>query len=169
MSTLERVAAALEDVPHTTVEVLDGCPCIALESRHLPVLAEHLRDRCGFDSITFATAVDLYPAEPRFELSYQFLSLEHDDRLRVKVHVGESECSVPTITHVYPGAGYCEREAFDMFGIRFDGHEGLARLYMPDEYEHHPLRKDFPHRGIEPDKLYREWERKRAGGNTYRS
>jgi NADH-quinone oxidoreductase subunit C/D len=54
-----------------------------------------------------------------------------------------------------------ERECWDMFGIRFDGHENLRRLLMPEAYGHHPLRKEFPHQGIEPDRLYREWERER--------
>jgi len=66
--------------------------------------------------------------------------------------------SVPSIIDLYPGAAYAERECYDMFGIVFDGHADLKRLLMPDGYDHFPLRKDFPHQGIEPDRLYREWD-----------
>ena len=169
MSTLERIAAEFDELPHTIVETADGTPCLQVDRKHLRMAVLRLRDRCGFETNTFVTAVDNLPAQPRFEVSYQFLSIQHSDRVRIKVAVGEEECTLPTITDLYPSTAYSERETFDFFGIRFEEHAELKRLYMPDGYDHFPLRKDFPHRGIEPDKLYREWERQHAGGETYRS
>ena len=119
-----------------------------------------LKERAGFETATFVTAVDRLPRAPRFELVHQLLSLAHNDRVRVHTALAEGE-SAPSCVALWPGAAYMERECFDMFGIRFDGHAGLKRLLMPEDYEHHPLRKDFPHQGIEPDRLYREWDRKR--------
>jgi NADH-quinone oxidoreductase subunit C len=122
---------------------------------------ERLRQRAGFEANTLVTGVDLYPSEPRFEVVYQFLSFAHNDRVRVRVLVTEEDAHVPTCTDLWPGASFSERECWDMFGIRFDGHPDLRRLLMPEAYGHHPLRKDFPHQGIEPDRLYREWDRER--------
>jgi len=75
--------------------------------------------------------------------------------------VGGDDPRVATCTDLWPGAGFSERECYDMFGVRFEGHPDLRRLLMPEGYGHHPLRKDFPHEGIEPDRLYREWDRER--------
>ncbi len=169
MTALDRVTAALDGVAHETVETADGCPCIRIEREQLHEVVSLLRDRCEFETNTFVTAVDNLPAEPRFEMTYQFLSVSNSDRIRVKTTVCEKECEVASITDLYPGAAYSEREVFDFFGIQFSDHADLKRLYMPEGYDHFPLRKDFPHRGIEPDKLYREWERRHAGGKTYRS
>ncbi len=169
MNTLERIAPALLDVPHSIVEVADGAACIELERQHLRMAVLRLRDQCGFESNTFVTAVDNLPAAMRFELNYQFLSIQHSDRIRIKLQVSEADCQVPTIIDLFPGTAYSEREVYDFFGIQFEEHDDLKRLYMPEEYDHFPLRKDFPHRGIEPDKLYRAWERRHAGGDTYGS
>ena len=100
------------------------------------------------------------PAEPRFELVHQLWSLANNDRVRVHTRLAEG-ASAASCVALWPGAAYMERECFDMFGIAFAGHTGLKRLLMPDDYGHHPLRKDFPHQGIEPDRLYREWDRRR--------
>jgi len=135
--------------------------CIEVEARDVAEVALALRDVAGFDSATFVTAIDHFPREPRFEVVYQLLSIAHADRLRITTHVSSDAPNVPSVTSVWPGASFMERECFDMFGIRFDGHPNLKRLLMPDEYEHHPLRKDFPHQGIEPDRLYREWDSRR--------
>ena len=79
----------------------------------------------------------------------------------MRTRLAEDDARVPTCTDLWPGAGYAERECYDMFGIEFDGNPDLRRLLMPEGYEHHPLRKDFPHQGIEPDRLYRAWDRER--------
>jgi NADH-quinone oxidoreductase subunit C len=161
MSTLERIQAALTGVAFKSVPSREGTPTIEVALADAKETIRRLRDACGFETNTFVTAVDRHPQEPRFELAWQFLSYSHNDRVRVHAVVGGHEPKAPTITDLYPGTAYSERECFDMFGIVFAGHVGLKRLLMPLDYDHFPLRKDFPHQGIEPDRLYREWDRRR--------
>ena len=103
----------------------------------------------GFDLLVDLTAVDYlkFPGRedgPRFEVVYHLFSLPHTHRLRLKVPVEESEAVVPTAVGLWPIANWLEREVWDMFGIRFDGHPDLRRLLMYEEFEGHPLRKDYP-------------------------
>jgi NADH-quinone oxidoreductase subunit C len=161
-TTRERVEAALAGLALRALSPRDGTACFELASAgSLHEACLRLRDRAGFETNTFVTAIDRFPEEPRFELHHQFLSLAHRDRVRLVSRVPSNAAEVPTIADLYPGAAYSERECFDMFGIRFAGHVGLKRLLMPEDYDHFPLRKDFPHQGIEPDRLYREWEERR--------
>ncbi len=90
--------------------------------------------------------VDYHPRRPRFEVVYHFYSTVKKHRLRLKVRVDDGE-SVPSLTHIYQGLNWPERETYDMFGIVFDGHPNLKRIYMPQDWEGHPLRKDYPLRG----------------------
>ena len=106
----------------------------------------------AFDLIIDVLGVDMYRPEDRFEVVYNIYSLANKRYLRLKVLVPEAAPAVPTVTGVWPGANWHERETWDMFGIRFTGHPDLRRLYMPEEFEHFPLRKDFPLMGI-PDSL----------------
>jgi NADH-quinone oxidoreductase subunit C len=93
--------------------------------------------------------VDYLGREPRFEVVYHLYSIAHNRRLRLKVRVHESDLVVPSVTPVWSTANWHEREAFDMLGIRFWEHPDLRRIYMPDDYPGHPLRKDFPILGPE--------------------
>ena len=161
MSTLERIQAGLAPVAFKVVPSREGMLTISVALADAKEVVRRLRDACGFESNTFVTAVDRHPAEPRYELAWQFLSYQHGDRVRVHALVAGDHPKAPTITDLYLGAAYSERECFDMFGIVFEGHVGLKRLLMPEGYDHFPLRKDFPHQGIEPDRLYREWDRRR--------
>jgi NADH-quinone oxidoreductase subunit C len=160
-TTRDRVAQALEGVAFACVEARDGMLTLQAERGALADIFARLSERVGFDQNTLVTAVDLFPAEPRFEVVWQFLSFDHNDRVRLKCRIAGDDARVPTCTEEWPGASFSERECFDMFGIRFDGHPDLRRLLMPEGYLHHPLRKDFPHAGIEPDRLYREWDKAR--------
>lgn len=159
--TAARLAQALEGLEHGVSTGPDGVPCLTVEREQLHDCLSRLRDRAGFASVTFITAVDHFPREPRFEVAHQLLSMDHNDRVRVLTRVAGDDAHVPTCTDLWPGASFSERECFDMFGIQFDGHPDLRRLLMPQGYDHHPLRKDFPHAGIQPDRLYREWDRAR--------
>ena len=105
-----------------------------------------------FDLVIDVCGVDLYQPEQRFEVVYNLYSLNMKRYLRLKVRVGEDNPVVPTVTSVWPGANWHERETWDMFGIKFAGHPDLRRIYMPEEFEHYPLRTDFPLMGI-PDSL----------------
>jgi NADH-quinone oxidoreductase subunit C len=95
-----------------------------------------------FVRLSSVTAVDRYPAEPRFEIVYHLHSIERNERLRLKAKIAGEE--IETVTTVWRGANWYEREVFDLFGIRFTGHPDLRRIMMPDDWEGHPLRKDYP-------------------------
>lgn len=88
--------------------------------------------------------------DPRFEVNYHLFSTKYFHRLRLKVLVSEDDAHVPTVTNVWKTANWHERETFDMFGVVFDGHPDLRRILLPDEWQGHALRKDFPLRGYEP-------------------
>lgn len=160
MNTLERSSEACAADTWREHPTRDGIPCLAVQPERLHDLMRDLRDSAGFECSIFVTAIDRFPHSPRFELRYGLLSVSHKDRLHVMTTVDEGQ-AVPTITDLWPGASFSERECYDMFGVQFEGHPDLRRLLMPEGYEYHPLRKDFPHQGIEPDRLYREWERGR--------
>jgi NADH-quinone oxidoreductase subunit C len=93
------------------------------------------------------TCVDLYPSEPRFEVVYHLLSMKRKERVRLKVQLPGADPSLESITGVWPAANFFEREIFDLFGVRFQGHPYLRRLLMPEDWEGHPLRKDYPVEG----------------------
>ncbi len=159
-SAPERLLAALEGLGARALEARDGLPGFELEVERVRPALERLRSQ-GFDQVTLITAVDRFPAHPRFEVVWQLYSYGQRQRVRLKCRVGAEEPSVPSACDLWPGASFMERECWDLFGIRFGPHPDLRRLMMPDGYDHHPLRKDFPHKGIEPDRLYRQWDRGR--------
>jgi NADH-quinone oxidoreductase subunit C len=92
------------------------------------------------------------PSGPRFEVVYLLLSLDDNERLQVRIRVPEDDPEVPSATSLWKAATWPEREAFDMYGIKFDGHYDLRRLLMWDEFEAHPLRKDYPLEGMEEER-----------------
>ena len=108
-----------------------------------------LRDdaECAFNFLSDITCVDWYPSEPRFEVIYHLLSISKKERVRLKVRLESASLAVDSLTSLWPGANYFEREVFDLFGIRFNGHPYLRRLLMPEDWEGHPLRKDYPVEG----------------------
>jgi NADH-quinone oxidoreductase subunit C len=115
----------------------------------LVAVLRHCRNVAGFDMLTDLTAVDYlkYPGRedgPRFEVVYHLYALGHNRRLRVKVRVEEDDAVVPTAVPLWPIADWLEREVWDMFGVRFDGHPDLRRLLLYEEFVGHPLRKDYP-------------------------
>jgi len=101
----------------------------------------------GYTFFEDVTAVDWYPQEPRFQLSYHILSMGLKQRLRVVVQLDSADPTVPSITSAWPSANFYEREVFDLFGVQFSGHPGLTRIMMPTDWEGHPLRKDYPVEG----------------------
>lgn len=94
------------------------------------------------------TAVDWAKRKDRFTVVYHIFSFKHKFRLRIKADVDESDCSIDTVSSVWKTTNWQEREVYDMFGISFNNHPDLRRMYMPEEFEHYPLRKDFPLMGI---------------------
>jgi NADH-quinone oxidoreductase subunit C len=101
----------------------------------------------SFNFLSDVTCVDLHPSEPRFEVCYHLLSHTRKERLRLKVKLAGDDPSLESITSVWPAANFFEREIFDLFGIRFLNHPNLRRILMPDDWEGHPLRKDYPVEG----------------------
>jgi NADH-quinone oxidoreductase subunit C len=100
-----------------------------------------------FAFLSDITTVDRFPIEPRFEVNYHLLSIERSDRLRLKVRLAGNDPTLPSVTSVWPTANWHERENYDLFGIRFEGHPDLRRILMPDDWDGHPLRKDYPVEG----------------------
>lgn len=104
-----------------------------------------LSDVCGFDRGP--------EEEPRFEVNYHLFSTTKHHRLRLKLVLNEEDAHVPTVTTVWRTANWHERETYDLFGVIFDGHPDLRRILLPDDWQGHALRKDFPLRGYEPYSL----------------
>ena len=111
--------------------------------------AEHLRGnaKLQFNLLSDLTCVDRFPIEPRFELNYHLTSIPRRDKLRLRVGVPGDNPVADSVTSVWPGANWMEREVFDLFGVRFNGHPDLRRILLPNDWEGHPLRKDFPVEG----------------------
>ena len=122
---------------------------IVLERESLREACALLRDdpQTKFEFLSDITCVDWYPSEPRFEVVYNFLSISRKERVRIKVQLDGSDPNVESLTSLWPGANYFEREVFDLFGVRFNSHPNLRRILMPDDWEGHPLRKDYPVEG----------------------
>ncbi len=97
-----------------------------------------------FVRLSTVTAVDRWPAEPRFEVVYHLHSVERNERVRVKCRIPEEAPAIESVTEVWRGANWYEREVFDLFGIRFVNHPNLLRIMLPEDWEGHPLRKDYP-------------------------
>jgi len=100
-----------------------------------------------FDFLASLHGADYLPEEPRLAVHYQLLSMRRVDRLGVKARMSVDEAHVPTVTDLWPGADFPEREVFDMFGVVFDGHPDMRRILMPEDYEGYPQRRDFPQGG----------------------
>jgi NADH-quinone oxidoreductase subunit C len=101
----------------------------------------------GYNFFEDMTAVDWFPSSPRFQLSYHILSHTYKERIRLRVLLDGDAPAVESITPVWPSANFYEREVFDLFGIAFEGHPNLRRIMMPDDWQGHPLRKDYPVEG----------------------
>ena len=106
----------------------------------------YLRDEDDepFERLMGVYGCDYLPNEPRLGVHYELLSMERTERLRVKTRVGTDDPRVPTVVDLFPGADFQEREVYDMFGVVFDGHPDMRRILMPEDYEGHPQRRDFP-------------------------
>jgi len=137
--------------PNAISEVIEfrGETTIVVPRNALRAVAERCREDkdLQFNLLSDATCVDRFPLEPRFEVHYHLVSIPRRDRLRLQVRLSSDDLVVDSLVPVWPGANWLEREIFDLFGIRFNGHPDLRRILMPDDWEGHPLRKDFPVEG----------------------
>ncbi len=137
--------------PSATDRASADHPALAIPAADIPAALKCLRDEFAFDMLSDLTAVDWSSAaSPRFTIVYHLLSTTRHDYIRVTADCpSDAEPSVPSVTSLWPGANWHEREVFDMFGIGFAGHPDLRRILMWDGYPHHPLRKEFPLAGID--------------------
>ena len=137
--------------PQVTDRASLDCPAVNVPATDLPAVLKYLRDEFAFDMLVDLTAVDWAEGvSPRFTVVYHLLSTTRHVYLRVAADCpSDAEPAVPSVVSLWPGANWHERECFDMFGIKFDGHPDLRRILMWDGYPHHPLRKEFPLAGIE--------------------
>jgi NADH-quinone oxidoreductase subunit C len=119
---------------------------VTVKGEDLLSLAAYLKDEpaLAFDFLSDLTGVEY---EDRFEVVYHLYSIPHSHRLRVKVPLKRDNPTVPSVISVWPTADWHEREAYDLLGITFSGHPNLVRILMPDDFEGHPLRKDYPLKG----------------------
>jgi NADH-quinone oxidoreductase subunit C len=150
---VERLKAFAPDSILAVTEFRDDLT-VTVKKADIVRIGTFLRDtpELGFTMVIDVLGIDMARPDDRFEVVYILYSLNARAYVRLKVRVDESDLHVPTVTGVWPGANWHERETFDMFGILFTGHPDLRRMYMPEEFEYHPLRKDFPTMGI-PDSL----------------
>ena len=123
---------------------------VKLDKKNIVKICKFLKEEpeLEFRLCEDVTAIDWAKRTDRFTVVYHIFSLKHNFRLRLKADVDESDCSIDTVTSVWKSANWAEREAYDMYGIKFKGHPDLRRMYMPEEFEYYPLRKDFPLLGI---------------------
>ena len=136
-------------------EVIAGLECfrgeltIVVRPDHLRALCEFLRSdaELRFTFLSAVTAVDRFPIEPRFEINYNLLSMSRRETLRLRTRVPGDAPVIESVIPIWPTANWHEREIFDLFGVRFEGHPDLRRMLLPDDWEGHPLRKDYPVEG----------------------
>jgi len=119
---------------------------VIIDADAIAQVCEFCRDTKGlkYNLLSDITGIDYFPAEPRFAIAYHLYSLSHNRSLRLKVYLPGDEPSVATVTPVFPAANWFEREILDMFGIQFEGHPDPRRILMPEGWDGHPLRKDYP-------------------------
>jgi len=122
-------------------------PTLFIAPAQIVEVCRILKNEFSFVRLSAITAVDWQPADPRFEVVYLLHSLERNERLRLKCWLSESACEIDSVTGIWRGADWYEREVFDLFGVRFRNHPGLHRILMPTDWEGHPLRKDYPVHG----------------------
>ncbi len=146
---VEKLTAQFREAVLST-NVYRGELTVVVRKQDIVRICQFLRDdaELRFDSLRDLCGADYLRPDERFEVIYNLYSVTHNVRLRVKVRVDESDLHVPSVSGIWPAANWAERETYDMFGIVFDHHPDLRRIYLPEEFEYYPLRKDFPLMGI---------------------
>lgn len=143
---LEVLAGELRGVEPAGVletEFFRGKSALHVAPAFVPQVLQHLKAQ-GFTMLMSVHGLDYWPEEPRLGVQYELLDMKAVDRITVKTRVSTEAPNVPSVTPEWPTADNQEREIFDLLGVVFDGHPNLKRLFMPDDYEGHPQRRDFP-------------------------
>jgi NADH-quinone oxidoreductase subunit C len=151
---LELIKSRLADFG-TEFSDINGTPAITTNPGNIIIICSILKtdSDISFEMLLDVLGVDNFQKEKRFEVVCSLYSLKFKDRIFIKIPLNSKNPEMPSLTAVWKGANWFERETYDMFGIVFKGHPDLRRIYMPEEYEYYPLRKDFPLLGI-PDSNY---------------
>lgn len=144
LELIDQIRASLGEIALEVAEFRGETTVVAPADRILDVLRAAGTVPDGPAMLTDLTAVDRHPVEPRFEVVYMLTAASPPLRLRVKARLPSERAVLASATALWPAADWLEREVFDLFGIRFEGHPNLSRILMPDDWEGHPLRKDFP-------------------------
>jgi NADH-quinone oxidoreductase subunit C len=143
INTIEtQLAGAIEDAGDALGELT-----LIIDPQQIVAVCRLLKSET-FQRLCSVTAVDLLPMEPRFEIVYQLHSIVRNQRLRLKCRLSGDKPSLESVCAVWAGANWYEREVFDLFGVEFRNHPDLRRIMMPDDWQGHPLRKDFPVHGF---------------------
>jgi len=149
--TLQRVVDGLsENYADSFIEVYQssGDTFIRVEAEDIVEISRYLKNEQHFIYLTDIIGIDRFTSEERFELAYDLISLRDRERVFVKVRLPEEDPVIESLTDVWKSASWMEREAYDMFGVRFTNHPDLRRMFMPEDYEYYPMRKEFPLLGI---------------------
>ena len=144
---LELIATQLgEAIPGSVLETeyFRGQASVRVDPASVRRVLSELKERHGYRALMSVHGVDYYPHEPRLGVHYQLLDMSRVDRIAVKLRVALAEPTVESVTEDWPTANHQEREVYDMFGVEFEGHPDLRRILMPEDYEGHPQRRDFP-------------------------
>jgi NADH-quinone oxidoreductase subunit C len=121
---------------------------VLVERERIVEIVRYLKDELGFNYLSDLGGIDRFTEEDRYEVMYNLVNIPERKRIRLKIRVDESEMQVPSMVGVHMGANWNERECYDMFGIRFSGHPDMRRMFMPEDFEYYPLRKEFPLLGV---------------------
>jgi len=143
---LELIAQELRDADSETVldtEFYRGRAVLVANPSHVKSVLEHVRSK-GYTFLASLHGVDYYPDEPRLGVLYEMLDRTRVDRISVKARVSTDAPHIDSVVEMFPAANFPEREVYDMFGVVFDGHPDMRRILMPEDYEGHPQRRDFP-------------------------
>jgi len=172
MGPLEIIDRLREAFPEEVLETAEfrGQPQVVLRRDRIVEICRFLRDEpdLAFDYPASLCGVDYLGRDPRFEVVYNLYSTAHRHRVILRAQVPESDAAIETVTGVWVGVNWHERETWDMFGISFRGHPDLRRILMPEDWEGHPLRKDYPLKGPEKEwPGYEEVKRKREMFGEY--
>lgn len=124
--------------------------CVQVDRERIIDVARYLKSELELDLLMDQTCVDYPEKSPRFELIYNFYSVTRNERIFLKIITDDDEAGVPSLTILFKGADWYEREIFDMFGVRFAGHPNLRRILMYDGFQGHPLRKDYDAKERQP-------------------
>ena len=146
----ERMQSILAAHTHLVERKSADCPAVNCPQDKVVGLLAHLKEEHDFDFLSDLTAIDHFETQPRFEVVYHLYSTQRHEYIRIATPcAGETDPVCPSVVSLWATADWHEREAYDMFGIRFDGHPDLRRILMWDSYPYHPLRKEFPLAGKE--------------------